>query len=678
MTQTIRGKSAAGMLMIAALTLGAGGELRAQAGAGMMASPWTGSMQPGNNASIGGDLPSDVTWEHELCVHAYSFENLPAQIAGARAKLANEIDAFIATAREEGRVDRQIESLVEERFAAYRSELERRIAAAEERASSAREIVSQCKGTFFRPAVEQVCSGDAAWENRFCAQLGGTTLPGIRFSSDRFAFAHALAATHLETLGNPVISMAPGDWDAAFLKTFEQPQYGMRVNDEGTIYFQTENGPRLPLLNNSLLYEMRKARAEELAAASRTGIGFIYAMNEVVNRVSGEEVPGAIGQWAFSIEMERALKSELAPGAMDLVRRMEQRTGFVGDLGEYAQAPLIHFQAHMPGILVQSDYVRLAVANSDGTETPLQDNAWFESGEDRRAFFFTNSKSYRIHASVLPTADDLAAILEPGATHLVARFEMLLQDGSIDLVTLRTPLTGIADQWTEMNAANRQTAALIAQMADEWDERHGAFMAELAADQERREREQRLALQKAEQEARAYLEANAFVDNCPSLPVLGGLTTDASEANRQISEVNVCQALWLPKARETISALVRLESRYSAFGGREKFISDELARWREALARRTNAVANFKVELAEHNRRVNEHNARAASQIRVAAASPSPAVRRQRSYERRRPSQAERTAADDFYEAQSKPYVSYFRDVTIPPTPTGYMGTGYW
>ena len=59
MTQTIRGKSAAGMLMIAALTLGAGGELRAQAGAGMMASPWTGSMQPGNNASIGGDLPSD-------------------------------------------------------------------------------------------------------------------------------------------------------------------------------------------------------------------------------------------------------------------------------------------------------------------------------------------------------------------------------------------------------------------------------------------------------------------------------------------------------------------------------------------------------------------------------------------------------------------------------------------
>lgn len=668
---------AVGVLLAAVLALATGTQAQAQSLPGAIPSPWNGSIAIENPVNIGGNLPGDASWEQDQCIFAYSLDAVPEQAATLRRELANEITAYSALAREQGRSEAEIETLVEERFGEYRTAMEKQISRSEQMAASAREGMHRCVGTFFRSAVEHACR-EYDSKNRFCAQLGGTMLPGVRFSTDRFVFAHALAATHLGFLDDSAIAFAPKRWGAAFVQPFKPPRYGLRYNADGSIYFETENGPRLPLYNDSLLYGIRKERADQLAAASKTGIGFIYATNEVVNRESGEAVPGGIGQWAFSIEMERALKTETATGALDIVRQMERSTGFVGDLGEYAQLPRIHFQAHMPDILVQSDYARFVVEKSGGSEVPLHDNAWFESPEERRAFFFTSSPSYRIHASMMPTPDEMAAILAPDAAYLVAHFEILLRDGSIDLVTLRTPLAGIAGQWAEMNAANRETRALIARKASEWDSRFNRMEAELAADQVRRERERRLALQNAEKAAREYLASNPFVDNCPSPPRLDGFSTDAASANRIIGAGNACRAQWLPKARDVIAALGRLQRRYASFGGTETFISDERARWRGAVDRRNGEVSSFNLTLAEHNRRVSEHNIRVASQARVAVAGPSPSVRRRRSYERRRSSGREWSAADEFYASQGRPYRSMFRDVTIPPTPTGYMGTGYW
>lgn len=48
-------------------------------------------------------------------------------------------------------------------------------------------------------------------------------------------------------------------------------------------------------------------------------------------------------------------------------------------------------------------------------------------------------------------------ILDPAAAFLSANFAMRLEDGRIDTVTLRTPLTGIAEAWKAMNAANLES-----------------------------------------------------------------------------------------------------------------------------------------------------------------------------------------------------------------------------
>src|SRR5690606_8683885 len=97
-------------------------------------------------------------------------------------------------------------------------------------------------------------------------------------------------------------------------------------------------------------------------------------------------------------------------------------------------------------ILVQSDFARFAVEKADGetvalngTDPDIEGIARFQTAPTDGPFFGSSYPSYRVHAVMTPTPDDLKAILASDAVFLVASFEMLLEDGSIDVVTLRTP-----------------------------------------------------------------------------------------------------------------------------------------------------------------------------------------------------------------------------------------------
>ena len=120
----------------------------------------------------------------------------------------------------------------------------------------------------------------------------------------------------------------------------------------------------------------------------------------------------------------------------------------------FDQFPQLHFQAYMFDILLEDDDAILAVEMRDGSRRQLDVTAPFASIPGGSPAFYTSFASYRIHAAAPLLADEMVTILDPDAAFLTASFAIRREDGQIDTVTLRTPLTGIAEAWRAMNAAN--------------------------------------------------------------------------------------------------------------------------------------------------------------------------------------------------------------------------------
>lgn len=617
---------------------------------------------------------ADANWNHEVCAIAYSYEGVPQQAAEARANFDKGTQALIAATRNNGGGDEDVQRAVEMREQ-QRAMLEQRIAEVEAEAARHLPNIPKCKGQFFRPALESLCNFTAG-ENRFCGQLQNGPLPGVELIEDKLEFAHGLAWNKVGHLFSQGVAFKPEPWKTAFKDgAKEAPRYGMAIREDGTYYFETENGPRVPLNMENLLFHLRDARENHVASAATGGITFIYANNAAVKEADGSELGGSPGRWAFSLEMVRRPKAEADAATLSFASEMSRASGLVTDLAEYVQLPRIHFQAYMFDVLVQSDIALLAVEMRDGTRHELSEPAWFQPSPDGSPTFYSSFQTYRIHAAMMPSEADMRALLSPDAAYLSARFEMLLEDGTIDVVTLRTPLAGMNASMSAMNAANLELRGVIRATAKEWDDRIAAKEAEFAEVRERRERERAAALAKAEEEIRTFLGENGFARNCGSLPS-GVSSSNAGEVNRRAQQVQECDRAWVQRARAAKEELNRLQRNYSALGGSDSLAKAELARWDAALDARNADFDRFNREVSTHNARVAQNRQQAAA---AASSRRSASYRRQESYTRRQRSNgSERSAADDFYEAQSRPYVPYFRDVTIPPKPTGYMGTGYW
>ncbi len=355
-----------------------------------IASPWGGSMSAAEQAASAAQRPAyaDANWNHEVCVIAYSFEDVPAEIARRRAALPRNHKYGPDEQEESNRLD----------------ELERE--AAEHLAN-----IPKCKGQFFRPALESLCR-DRAGKNRFCDQLSGKVLPGVELVEDEAGFVRGLAWNKVGNLFSQGVAFAPAPWAAS------------------------------------------EDRRVDLARPDLSGIAYIAATNSAVKAADASPIRQHLGQWAFSVEMLRVPMAEAEAFLSDEIAQLSARTGMTPRVAGFDQFPQLHFQAYMFDILLEDDDAILAVEMRDGSRRQLDVTAPFASIPGGSPAFYTSFASYRIHAAAPLLADEMVTILDPDAAFLTASFAIRREDGQIDTVTLRTPLTGIAEAWRAMNAAN--------------------------------------------------------------------------------------------------------------------------------------------------------------------------------------------------------------------------------
>ncbi|SKB94194.1 hypothetical protein SAMN06295937_10337 [Sphingopyxis flava] len=381
------------LAMLAAIAPGIGGDASAQVRQPelpLISSPWGEGMSPAEQAASAAKRPAfaDANWNHEVCVVAYSFEGVPAEIARRRAALQHTHKENAAQAGER-----------------------RRLAMLERQAAEHLPNIPKCKGQFYRPALASLCNFQAG-DNRFCAQLSGPILPGVELVEDKAAFVRGLAWNKVGDLFSKDAAFAPVPWAAS--------------DDRGV----------------------------DLSKQAESGIAYIAATNKAVKCGDGSPLRNNIGQWAFSVEMLRQPWSALDEAMAERSGELTAKTGMTAAIGRHAQIPRLHFQAFMFDILVESEAAKFGIEMRDGTHRELGVPASFAPIPDGAPAFYSSFASYRIHAALLPSADELRTMLDPDAAFLTASFAMRLEDGRIDGVTLRTPLTGIADAWKAMNAAN--------------------------------------------------------------------------------------------------------------------------------------------------------------------------------------------------------------------------------
>ncbi|ROT94138.1 hypothetical protein EB810_13795 [Altererythrobacter sp. FM1] len=600
---------------------------------------------------------ADANWNHEVCVIAYAYEEAEQKMTANWETLQRRKADF----------DSETWAKLEQEMAQKRQHIARYT-----------RNIPKCKGQFFRPALESVCA-NLEHPSRFCRQLQEGVLPGVELIDDRMEFAHGLAWNKIGDLFSKGVRFAPSRWLSGPAGSEDTPPlFPVRVTPDGNYVFETENGPRVGLFMDDLLYHLRNARTSYIEAAADTGIHYIAATNGAF-RADGSEPPTGLGQWAFSIDMMRKPKDEVAELDPAYMEDMRAKTGLVTDLGAFWQLPRLHLQAQVYDILVQSDFARLAVELRDGSHIALNGRAWFQTApDDGSPRFGTSYASYQVHAMMEPSVDDMRTVLRADAAYLTAQFEMMVEDGSIDVITLRTPLTGIGDAWAAMNAEHGKTRRHIDKTMREWDGRVAAKERELANLKAKRA----AALASAEGEARAFIAANGYSRDCRPAPGASELASASTDAIRaRIRAVVECDKQWTTRAVAIRAQLQKMQGTYRSLGGAAPFIRDEIARWNSALAARNEEAERFNRDLTARNQRVEADNRRIAqaNASRPPARATSASQRRYRSQVRRRSSSSnKRSAADAFYEAQSRPYVSMFRDVTVPPKPTGYMGTGYW
>lgn len=622
-----------------------------------IASPFGGGLSEQEQAASADVEPPirNAQWNHEACAVAYEAALQLEQIDAAR---------------------RQAESLrsqaTPEAFARHAAQLD----AAEQQARRYARNVDRCKGAFFRPAVEISCRG-ANERNAFCGQLRGAMLPGVEFVDDKLEFAHSLSWNRIGKLYGQGTQFELQGWKAEAARPVGTPAFELSRRSTGVWFYKSPDidGPRAVFDRRELPPLMLKARQAAMDAASYSGVPYVMAMSEAKVEKEGQWTDAdTTGEWAVTLEFEPLPRATASPEVIDHARRVQERLGLATDLGDYLQVPRLHLQAMVFDVLVQSDHMLLAVAQPDGSHRTLAGPAFFSQIKPGSPAFKSSYPSYRVHAYAYPDVDDLALLLQAPEGALDASFEMMLEDGSIGLVTLRTPLAGLADQVPALNAGARERREAIAAAARHWDPQIADAKRDVAEWQARVEAQQRGEREQAEREARQLIAATPFRQPC-SMPDFqpGPRGTPTEEINRRIAQATDCDRRWKEDYTRMESRLGELQARYRRSGGQGTFIANELARWQASWSDRIGRIDAHNRRMAAHNAEIDRHNARVVAQRDGRVAD-------RRDYTRRRSARTAggRDYAAEFYRAQQEPRRSMFEDVRIPPRPNHYIGSGYY
>ena len=626
-----------------------------------IASPFGGGLSAEEQAASADSRPPfhNAQWNHEGCAVAYQARLQLDQIAAAR---------------------RQAESVRTQAEPQAYAEHVARLDAAEKQANQFARNTDRCKGVFFRPAVELACHG-ADERNAFCAQLRGPMLPGVEFTDDRLAFSHSLSWNRIGHLYSQGVQFELQGWKAEAARPAAAPAFQLVKRPNGAWMYQRHGdaGPRILFDRRELPPLMIEARNAAMEAASFSGVPYVMAMSEARVRKDGQwtDADSNTGEWAVTLEFEPLARATASPEVVEHARRVQEQLGLATDLGDYLQVPRLHVQALVFDVLVQSDHVLLAVARPDGSHRTLATPAFFSMPKAGSPTFKSSYASYRIHAYAYPGVEDLALLLKSPDGVLDASFEMMLEDGSNGLVTLRTPLAGLADQVPVLNASARQRRGAILAAAQAWDPQIDQVRRDLAEWQARVDAERRSHRESAEREARQLIAATPFRQPCAMPDFQSGPDgTPHAELVRRIAQAADCDRRWREDYTRMESRLGDLLARHQRNGGQANFIFDELGRWQAAWGERVARVDAHNKRLAAHNANVESHNARveARRSERVAERSE------RRTVYRRRASRDDggRNYADEFYEAQRGPRRSIFQDVRIPPRPNHYIGSSYY
>ena len=622
-----------------------------------IASPFGGGLSEDEQAASANATPPfrNAQWNQEACAVAHEATVRLDQIDAAR---------------------RQAESLRAradaDAFARHMAQLD----AAEQEARRYARNVDRCKGVFFRPAVEISCRG-ADERNAFCGQLGGDMLPGVEFVDDKLAFAHALSWNRIGNLYSQGVQFELQAWRAETPRPVGTPAFQLEERRPGAWFYSSQDtdGPRVVFDRRELPPLMLRARQAAMDAASLSGVPYVMAMSESKVKKDGHWTDAeTTGEWAVTLEFEPLPRATASPEVIDHARRVQERLGLATDLGDYLQVPRLHVQALVFDVLVQSDHMLLAVTQPDGSHRTLAGPAFFSQIKPGSPAFKSSYPSYRVHAYAYPGVDDLALLLQAPEGALDASFEMMLEDGSIGLVTLRTPLAGLADQVPALNAGARERREAIEAAAGQWDPQIAQVKRELAEWQASLDAQQRNEREQAEREARQLIAATPFRQPC-SMPDFqpGPRGTPTGEINRRIAQATDCDRRWKEDYTRMESRLGELQARYRRSGGEGNFIANELARWQASWSDRISRIDAHNRRMAAHNADIERHNARVLAQR-------DERVEERRSYTRRRPARNDdgRDYAAEFHRAQQEPRRSMFEDVRIPPRPNHYIGSGYY
>ncbi len=627
---------------------------------------------------------ANAKWDHEPCALAYQYQygltRIPGDLSAAKAKIAQSIEILRAEGISEDRLAKSRQLALAE-LSAAEAEVRRR-------AASFGRNIPKCQGVYYQPAAEQICERIGADENnRFCRAIAQGGLPGVSFSDDRAAIAYSLAWNYVGAVRTRGFDFLIDNGWRSWVKGTDVPDIETRPLLRTIIGFDGRI--------RSTIYTAAEFERDMMDLMEKGGVMAVSSKVEKL-KFNGSPRPekdtARFGTFRFNFELVRELADNFNAEQTAILKNVATGIGVTPQVGKFLQYPRLHFEMATYDVFLREHLGQFSVRFWDGTVQQLENPAVIGEAPDGLPQM-SSYATYSTHATMIPTARDIALLTHADAKDILFEVEMMVEDGKIDRVTFEYGLQGSTGYFSDHVSAiiekSDQSLTDIADKAQETSDRLAREKAEADAKQAVANAQFRVR-QQAKLKA-TLQEANAILANdrpgphgCGDFPNYSDLQQrSASTNNAQAKTVWECMRSW---HRQASLAKAKLNGVTSTLWEFRRTADADLMRerlynvgkeWDKYIQSGMDAKNRFEERIADNNSRVANRNAQSASTSTPAYKAPQ--------YRRRRnaPSRysdnggsGEMTPKERFltYGIQMPPY----RSVEIPPSPSGYLSSGWY
>ena len=627
---------------------------------------------------------ANAKWDHEPCALAYQYQysmtQLPGDLSAARTKIAESIEILRADGVSEDRLAKSRQQALAE-LGGAEAEVRRR-------AASFGKNIPKCQGVYYRPAVEQICDRIGADENnRFCRAVTQGGLPGVSFSEDRAALAYSLA------------------WN--YVGAVRTRGFDFLIDNGWRAWVQGTNIPadvQRPLLRNiigndgrilSTIYTAAEFERDMMNLMEKGGVMVVSSKVEKrkFNGSGGFEKDTArFGTFQFNFELVRELADNFNADQTAVLKSIATDIGVKPQVGEFLQYPRLHFEMYAYDVFLREHMGRFSVRFWDGTVHPLENAAVIGRGPDGMPQMSSYS-SYVTHATMIPTARDIALLTHADAKDILFEVEMMVEDGKIDAVTFEYGLHGATGDFRDYVAdifrKSDQSLVAIAGKAKETSDRLAREKAEsdakyAVANAQFRVRQQAKLKATLQEASAALANERPAPHGCGNFPSYDDLRQRAADTNNaEAKAVQTCMRNWYRKANVEKTKLSGISSTLWEFRRtadadvmRDR-IYDVKKQWDKFIQSGIEEINRFEERVADNNIRVANRNALSASASTPAYKAPQ--------YRRRRAAPSRYSDSGGSREMTPKErFLTYgiqmpeYRPVEIPRLTPGYLSSGWY